>query len=79
MAKAASGSTQNLQWARPGKTIDNADQDQLRGDQMTEAQIIRARIVELKQLTAELQARLRTLEIEKAMAGLQRETEGANT
>ena len=46
---------------------------------MTEAQIIRARIVELKKLTAELQARLRTLEIEKAMAGLQVETEGANT
>ena len=44
---------------------------------MTEAQIIRARIAELKKTLAELQAALRKMEIEKAMAGLHRETERA--
>ncbi|UPK03048.1 hypothetical protein [Bradyrhizobium sp. 170] len=43
---------------------------------MTEAETIRARIAELKKKLADLQASLRNLEIEKAMAGLHRETEG---
>ena len=44
---------------------------------MNEAEIIRARIIELKKMIANLQASLRNLEIEKAMAGLHRETEEA--
>jgi hypothetical protein len=44
---------------------------------MTERAIICARIAELKQMLADLQASLRRLEIEKAMAGLHRETDEA--
>ena len=44
---------------------------------MTERDIIIARIKELQRTLAALQATLRTLEIEKAMAGLHRETAGA--
>jgi hypothetical protein len=46
---------------------------------MTEAGIIRARIKELQRMLATLQESLRTLEIEKAMVGFHRETEGATS
>ena len=44
---------------------------------MTERAIICARIAELKQMLDDLQASLRRLEIEKAMAGLHRATDEA--
>jgi hypothetical protein len=44
---------------------------------MTEATIIRARIAELTKMLADLQARLRIMEIEKQLFALQQAKEGA--